>query len=122
MRDIKFRGKRIDNGEWVYGYLVPWNNQSYQSQERMCIRTGIIDTAEVDPETVGQFTGIKNVYEGDIVKQFGGHILKVVFDKGAFWYIGKNGCNWPLETISAVEVIGKIHDNPELLEATSCRK
>lgn len=80
MREIKFRGKRKDNGEWVYGNLqVPtppfdkyfmWDKNDYGQQ------------VEVIPETVGQFTGLKDknkkdVYEGDVLRK----TSKEYFDK-----------------------------------------
>ncbi|MFE4569970.1 YopX family protein [Paenibacillus chitinolyticus] len=75
-RPIKFRGKRLDNGGWVYGNLVTYNNKPaiqdyYQSNGEIFL---------VDPETVGQYTGLRDskrteeypegqeIYEGDIVR------------------------------------------------------
>lgn len=76
MRQHKFRGKRVDTGEWVYGcYLKKWTGTKYKHY----IHDGLLEY-EVDPETVGEFTGLydckrteqypegQEIYEGDIVK------------------------------------------------------
>ena len=144
MREILFRGKRMDNGEWVEGWYQPettikhWDGRqetigftiTYKVEE------GFLEDTLVDQSTVGQYTGLKDkngkrIFEGDIVAQnwydydeprddsFG----KVVFceydcsfsvmdvNKDGFMPLGRCGSyHWE------VEVIGNIHDNPELLK------
>ena len=143
MREILFRGKRLDNGDWMYGSFCMDAREQFNG---LCGVDGFIrlydkakgkmQTYEVDRETVGQYTGLmdkngKRIFEGDIVAQnwydydeprddsFG----KVVFceydcsfsvmdvNKDGFMPLGRCGSyHWE------VEVIGNIHDNPELLK------
>ncbi len=131
-RTIKFRGKRLDNGEWVYGSLTETHGKLF-----IGIPTDpdnpvfMMDWHEVDSNTAGQFSGLldkngKEIYEGDIVV-YGGHCKHVVeFKHGMFgyavmggWFIGYGGnSNFtfnPLDKSDEHEIIGNIHDNPELL-------
>lgn len=116
MRTIKFRGKRLDNGAWMYGSLVILNGRYF-----------IFDNAdrhEVDPATVGEYTGLndtnsREIYEGDIFQAgyFGG-VDVVMWDNENARYIGRSpqGCISYVGREPAVKIIGNIHDNPELLK------
>lgn len=109
MREILFRGKRVDNGEWVYGSYI--NNGSY-ADNQYCIYNGV-DFVIVDPKTIGQFTGLtdKNgvkIFEGDIVKcEHEKHADEIVFRDGSF--IADRDEFYIYECIN-IEVIGNIHE------------
>lgn len=123
MREILFRGKRTDNGEWIEGYL-------YRISEKLnpfiMLKNATGESHEVDPETVGQYTGLtdkngKKIFEGDIVtmpKYGGGRIKSVVYFKGGKFAV--NGSNYSFKDICPknMKVIGNIYDNPELLKSS----
>ena len=138
MREILFRGKRLDNGDWVEGaflndrdgafYICPAvSDISYGDSGA---RRSIGCWYKVDPSTVGQYTGLndkngKRIFEGDIAKVLQGKdkdIAYVGFENGAFMLYPKTGNIYERTLWSYwyndwdVEVIGNIHDNPELLE------
>lgn len=117
MRKILFRGKR-KNGEWVEGYLV-----------KMFGVLGIIPTDDdglfnpVIPETVGQYTGLddvngKMIFEGDVMKFATGQIGCIEWFGNAFTlkHANKKYGNSYGYRYDTAEVIGNIHDNPELME------
>lgn len=129
MREILFRGKRTDNGEWVYGDLIQ-NVDCLKIREQEKSIKKIAKSYEVYPETVGQFTGLldkngKKIFEGDIVLGlflFDMSINAVVkFRDGAFGLEWRRGEIIEFNAFTSLcnityEIIGNIYDNPELLE------
>lgn len=135
MKEILFRGKRVDNGEWVEGYYEFGYAYNYNEDEEIPYHRIIAfdnvkrinELVFVCEETVGQFIGLtdKNgtkIFEGDIVR-YGDTVHEVVFEQRnstAYFGLVYNS----LETrpfghyqdLRQIEVIGNIHDNPELLK------
>jgi len=137
MRDIRFRGKRLDNGEWVEGAvefhltdgdLTKRKRNAFITSDTMD-RIGQVyrDTFSVDPSTVGQWTGLQDkngvdIYEGDVLCGDYGDITyqnEVFFaDDGYALRHNHNeyGCCALLTEHENLERIGNIHDNPELIK------
>ena len=126
MREILFRGKRIDNGEWVEGSLLLLKKPilyaaiTYQHEWRDGKLTLV--RVDVDPSTVGQYTGKrdkngKRIFEGDVVYD-GFSKDKVVFEDCQWKLVDRHGM-WIDLFSREVEVIGDLHGNPELLEGGS---
>ena len=132
MREILFRGKRKDNGEWIEGDLTQDKDletayiQSYDYYTDDCGPQREPFCYEVLPETVGQLTGIvkdgKKIFEGDIGWDAHNECYGAVeFQDGKFVYVWENACN-DLDDISVdadIDFIGNIYDNPELLGGKS---
>ncbi|MBD5589262.1 YopX family protein [Clostridium botulinum] len=128
MKEIKFRGKRIDNGEWIYGNLIKDNDEHYYIVNDHGTFRSLI---EVIPKTVGEYTGLKDknskeIYEGDIVRvseEYAGNTympMKVGFKNQCFVLIniyseGNYNPMFEYDFTQKYEVIGNIYDNPELL-------
>ena len=134
-REILFRGKRVDNGEWVEGVAFPHDNGMCTMfyQHKM---DGSLEGKEVALKTVGQFTGLTDkkgvrIFEGDIVKITGFHTTAIAAVKYGSssekstswgWYFDDNdGHTYFLVSRAFCEdynaiIIGNIHDNPELLK------
>ena len=125
MREILFRGKRADNGEWVEGDLLQIKYYNKPIIEcKIMPQTPVSSAVPVLPETVGQYTGLtdrngKRIFEGDIVRAFTRfseiYVSPVTYHDGTFWF--KNW-SWTkfLFKFEKIEVIGNIHDNPGLLK------
>jgi uncharacterized phage protein (TIGR01671 family) len=138
MREILFRGKELNTGEWVEGYFI--KGRYYLNEEEINAiapldlaffpHCELSEYVNVVPETVGQFTGLtdkngKRIFEGDIVSGlffFGLSVNAVVtFQDGAFGLEQRRGkikTFWAFTSVCNVEyeVLGNIHDSPELLK------
>lgn len=131
-REIKFRGKKVMTGEWIFGSLVITrfkDDPKLKYYIALFLGNYSFDW-EVIPESVGQFTGLydkngKEIYEGDVIKVHSDHtyIAPVVFnqDKCSFQLAHKKGYHgaWGItrNTIGTCdyEIIGNIYENPELI-------
>lgn len=120
-REIIFRGIRIDNGEWVYGYLFnSWFMVDPENTDEMIskpyIQSGKI-SFEVIPETIGQFVGINDkngvmIFEGDLLEYYefpvtyqdGGFCVTMAYDLTRLW-LNSEDCN-----LDELKVVGNIHN------------
>lgn len=143
MREILFRGKRKHDGEWVVGYYLEKTDPLLNSKMHFILfqdsnsgfLTSLFSWNVVDPNTVGQFTGLtdkngKKIFDGDVIHELDGSMddipRRVRWDEEYMdfrcpivrkhWAYGNNNCSLWLMESENIEVIGNIHDNPELLE------
>lgn len=127
MAEVLFRAKGKDDGEWVYGWYCrypfgkwPLKDAIIPSEEA---ESGYHRFVEVDPSTVGQYTGLtdrngKKIFEGDVVAYPDYGNLAVVWDDGTFQLMYADTIYDLLDcgTSGMCIIIGNIRDNPELLE------
>lgn len=129
MREILFRGQRFDNTDWVFGGYLP-KTKTICTEKTHPNSTEYIDLF-INPETLGQYTGMKDIkdkkiFEGDIVKFKRVNALGYTtsrigevkyYDELPVFYIYANtGDAWDWVECEEIEVVGNIHDNPELME------
>ena len=133
MREILFRGKRVDIGEWIEGYSL----QLYRSERafivpKQFVQRGILRMSgetlpkiipiEVIPETVGQYIGLtdkngKKIFEGDIMQLCSACYPCLVYWDGKGWALKQNGKRREIDlTREKMDTIGNIYDSPEILE------
>ena len=121
MREIKFRGKEIETNEWIYGSLVISETSVSIYPKKLYIDSSY----KVDPDSVGQFTGLcdkdgRDIYEGDVITNT--KAKGVVSFIGAGYFLKTNSGGIDLRFLlrasrNPCEIIGNAFDSPELLTA-----
>lgn len=143
MREIIFRGKRVDNVEWIYGDILTsagYSEKVWISERKQLYDGEIcgVGATEVIQSTIGQYTGLtdnngEEIFEGDIVKDKKGNLYTVEYgayypshyasficqmygDKIYGFYLKCNGEDYVIPEKPQVEIIGNIFDTPEFVE------
>ena len=124
MREILFKAKRIDNGEWVEGYYLS-DNRPNGSHFLVCYCKYEEKTYEIDPSTICQYTGLtdkhgQKIWENDVAYMRCNGLSgygKVIYENGCFWIDDKKrGRKYPFSNHDVkYRVDGNIFDNPELM-------
>ncbi len=125
MREILFRGKRLDNGEWIQGYPCRYGWIGKEKDYIIPDYASALYTAEIYPETIGQYTGLtdmngRKIFEGDTVwNSYDEDYGKVEWDNDMAKFI----ITFPTFTVDfanvygeELEIDGNVYDNPELLK------
>ena len=144
MREIKFRAKDTLERDWFVGSYIfiddntnnPFRSRPFKESHRIIFYSsgdwnmGGWSDVEIDPSTLGQYTGLKDkngkeIYEGDIVKSISGKVGYVIFSQQEMGYVvvwdncdtrlGHRNRGEGYECDGSIEVIGNIYDNPELI-------
>ena len=136
MREILFRGKRVDNGEWIQGDIVQF---PVHGVVRIVEQEPSYKDAEVDSDTVGQYTGLtdkngKKIFEGDILKIYPDcdycedYSISTVYSYNGVLCVDYRGDDFDSTALGFIndvnddadfEIIGNIYDNPELVGGES---
>ena len=131
MREILFRGKRVSDGEWVTGYYIRaehhWHNHGIHKDWIACGASAnggwfaLHNKYPVIAETIGQYTGMddkygKKIFGGDIIRAIASNPVGEDFEAIVIVNLDEYEMMWDIEHSHELEVIGNIHDNPELLE------
>ncbi len=122
-REIKFRGRRVDNGAWVYGFYYTFKAAG---QTIAAVMEELGSTYMVDPETVGQYTGLKDeegteIYESDQLYAPGNLTDELEYVGDVVW--DEDDARWEVASFhgrfeyipSGCVVRGNIYENPELV-------
>ncbi|EPD64743.1 hypothetical protein HMPREF1216_00464 [Coprococcus sp. HPP0048] len=129
-REILFKAKRKDNGEWVEGYMVKYPSGKVEIFKKCVELPDVLLRCEVDPKTICEYTGLKDkngkkIWENDILRRDGYWDIRIEFENGVFMVRNTDKVQYinrvvytPISIfdINVYEVIGNIFGNPELLE------